>query len=386
MTDPAVIHSVAQQAAATHVLLIGISDYPHLPGGDGDPQTDLFGMGQLTSPSASARALATWFIQSFSCPDRPLASVALVLSEAGGPATYVNPVNQAVIAIPQGDLADVRAALRAFVARAAHPDDQIILYFCGHGLSSGAQAFYGVRDFGLDPDGPLDHALNYQNLVASLESQVASNQLLIFDSCRTGDRVVRANLNGGATPLTANPALRDQIAQRMRQCVIFSTEMDRQAVGKPGQPSLCAGSLIRALGGAAAKRGQNAWEVNTVRLFDALGDFQAWDFRADASTARPDAGRFSNLTIRTLPGEPLIPVFIRRADGQSLAGASVTCQSEPPGAAPVLQDSRLQTDDFEGLLPIGKHRFDVVGADGAVYPPVIDAVAPHYLPINLRGA
>ena len=68
----------------THALIIGVGGYPHLPGGTGptiaDP-TMFAGLTQLTSPPASAVALAEWLVAADA--ERwvaPLASVDLLVS------------------------------------------------------------------------------------------------------------------------------------------------------------------------------------------------------------------------------------------------------------------------------------------------------------------
>jgi len=62
----------------THAVVIGIGRYPWLVGGKAKPrfaQND--GMAQLTSPPASARAFATWLLETYENPEAPLVSLDL---------------------------------------------------------------------------------------------------------------------------------------------------------------------------------------------------------------------------------------------------------------------------------------------------------------------
>jgi len=68
--------------ARTHVLLIGVSAYDHLLGGPQE-KSDIAGrMGQLDSPSGSARALADWLLDEFENVDLPLQGLSLLVSDA----------------------------------------------------------------------------------------------------------------------------------------------------------------------------------------------------------------------------------------------------------------------------------------------------------------
>src|SRR5271166_2453707 len=82
MADTALFYEAPnQRGPGTHVLLVGIGTYPYLIGG-AEPRPDIAeGMRQLDAPSKSARSVADWFLGEFNNPDRPLASLALVLSE-----------------------------------------------------------------------------------------------------------------------------------------------------------------------------------------------------------------------------------------------------------------------------------------------------------------
>src|SRR5690242_16561303 len=125
MTDPSLVHMGSSAARQTHVLLIGVGTYEHLLNGPEHLAADHFGLDQLTSPPASARALAEWFIEGFDCPDRPLGSVRLLLSEAS-PARFRNPRTGAQYAVPDANLVNTRAAAIAWSEAATGVDDQLI--------------------------------------------------------------------------------------------------------------------------------------------------------------------------------------------------------------------------------------------------------------------
>jgi len=186
MSAQSLIHEGKAAPRQTHVLLIGIGTYENLIGGPGPLAPDHFGLGQLTSPPASARLLADWFITNFDCPDRPLGTLRMLLSEASS-AKFQHPGTGAQHSVPEANLVNTRAAVADWIDAAANPDDQIIFYLCGHGLSGGLNEIYPLRDFGCDDpadDGPLARAINLNKFAVGLETVTASNQLLILDTCR----------------------------------------------------------------------------------------------------------------------------------------------------------------------------------------------------------
>src|SRR5947199_9944041 len=83
----------------THAVVIGIGRYPWLVGGKAKPrfaQND--GMAQLTSPPASARAFATWLLETYENPEAPLVSLDLLLSDAKGQRIKIG--SKAVVSTP----------------------------------------------------------------------------------------------------------------------------------------------------------------------------------------------------------------------------------------------------------------------------------------------
>lgn len=381
MTASAIVHDREADGPATHVFLVGIGHYPHLAGGGASKAAMDFGLGQLNSTTASARRLADWFIKDFDCPERPLSTVSLLLSEPGpSPATYVNPDTGVSTSVPRGTKVETRDALFATLGRVTSPDDNLIFYIAAHGLAGGANNFYLLRDFGSDPNGPLDHMINYSRLMAMMRSQLPTRQFMVFDACRDMKQIVAANQDGGDGLLFADPSIRLGLPA-VEQCAIQSTELDGSAYGKHNSPSVCAQAFERAIGGAAGKRHPDGWNITTARMWEAMRDFQTLGFGPNAGLVQtPDATAFHDFPIRRLPKKPLIPVFMKRRDGGSLKGASVTCSANN---VVVLTEPSVKDRYWEGDLDIGEHRFDVTLGDGTPCLPFVDAVSPTHLPIDL---
>jgi len=76
--DHYLVHQIRSAGAATHAIVIGAGDYPHLLGGRDSLSDHHDGMGQLSSPPLSARAVAEWLISSYNNSKKPLNSIALL--------------------------------------------------------------------------------------------------------------------------------------------------------------------------------------------------------------------------------------------------------------------------------------------------------------------
>jgi len=272
--------------------------------------------------------------------------------------------------------------LIAALREVRNENDQFIFYFAGHGLAGGVNDFYLLRDFGSDPNGPLDAMINYSDFKSAMQSQLASQQLLVFDGCRDIDDLVSANTWGGTGLVTADPNVRRFTSLTMLQCCLQSSEKDGVSYGKPWQPSVCAQAFERALSGAAGKRTSTGWNITSGRICEAMSDLQTLGFGPNAGIVqRPDPSSYRDFPVMRLARPPLVPVFMRRKDGGSLQGATVTCEAN---GNVVHREASVVERYWEGQLGIGPHYFDVVLADGSRCPGLSDTVSPTHLPIEVE--
>jgi len=94
------------------------------------------------------RAFATWLLKTYDNPSAPLASLDLLLSDAKS--QRFGPADK-----------EVQPATFANVSRrsrigptAAQPDDLLLFFFSGHGISAAVQTTLLCEDFGSDPLAP----------------------------------------------------------------------------------------------------------------------------------------------------------------------------------------------------------------------------------------
>lgn len=324
MADPALIFSDPVDRAGTHVLLIGVGDYPWLEDGDkcktAEQRTRAMGMGQLGAPPLSIRALADWFLDpgGFANPDKPLASVAVLLSEPQ-PAQYRGKT------VPRGTIADVKKAVTAWISRAnTRRDNALIFAFCGHGMQAGQNSVLLCRDFARNDQNVYEGAIDFENFRIALSTRMPDTQLLLIDACRTRDLEAVAfgqKAPGDALIGVVSPMARNY-TQAM-QCVQYATSPSTVAWGPDNGTSLFTRALLDSLAGGGADRTQQWW-VTTTELQAALATYlsrlaKQWDVQQVPGN--------QSLPFRICkPEKIVVPLYVRSTDA-SIWNENVTVRA-----------------------------------------------------------
>jgi hypothetical protein len=310
--DRFLVHSDDVQGPATHAIVIGISAYPHLVGGSGLLSDRNEGMGQLSSPVHSARAVASWLIEELHDPNKPLATLAILLSEPD-PAHFHNPRTGEDHAVGAATMANAKRALREWAARTEREDDRLVFYFCGHGLGNGTKVALLLADFGADPNDPLEAAIDFNRFWLGLDAIKAREQCFFVDACRAhSETTLGADGYMGApifTPDILNlpvPAPPPRVAP-----VYYSTVLGQDAYGRPDRPSPFSDALVRGLKGAGSDDNEGDWRVSTTGLQRAIDFFMARAFDPGAPRAQvPTTNSMSTFFLHYLDSEPEAVVFV----------------------------------------------------------------------------
>lgn len=174
-------------APGVHALLVGVSQYAHLPGVDDPPSDACWGLTSLASPALSASLLADW-LQTATDLARPLKTLRLLLA----PSLLESLSMIQSVAIPN----HANFAIDAWNWRTDCCDskDSIALfYYAGHGFTRGRGDYnllLTLNDL-FDPGAPkLKNVTLAANLFNGMAPQtrtdtVARQQFFFFDCCRT---------------------------------------------------------------------------------------------------------------------------------------------------------------------------------------------------------
>ena len=264
-----IVHNDPTNGPATHVVLIGIGDYPHLVDGKGEKTDHHDGMAQLTSPPVSARYLADWFITKYNNPEKPLSTVTLLLSESKK-LKYTHPITKKASNIEIATLSNVKIALRAWKLLGDQNGDNITFFFyCGHGISQGPDMALLMSDYGKDNDNPFDGALDFKTFQERMKRNcLASRQIFFVDACRVSTDTLIETFGEVGDPIIAGPGTESAIST-----IFYSTLAGDKAYGKKGKPSSFTSMLLKALNGGGAHDQHNDWRISTTRLKEAIDLF-----------------------------------------------------------------------------------------------------------------
>jgi hypothetical protein len=365
MSEESVIHIDVLRSAgpATHVLVIGVGRYDHLPGGGGMETPYAEGMKQLTSPPISARAFAGWFLSGkFDNPDRPLASIALVLSD---PVSTTIRIDGRDAQVPQADARHVSDAILSWFDRCnANPENLAVLYFCGHGMASGSRMAIAMGDYGRYQANAYAGTIDLTALLTAMETCRASQQIFFIDACRVASgALMRTEAHLGEKPLMPDPVRRIDLGYAAAQQTYYATLPGDASYARPGKPSLFTEALLWGLGGAAADNGDGDWWTDTVRLLGAIDFFIGRSRRRGTERLqRPETGRQSAMRINRVEVDgDFATAYIGLDDHDAWKWAKLSYGSDAGPLETTTGVTLMQAGlpDWEVRLKAGNYKFEV---------------------------
>lgn len=271
------IESIIQEdlsSPGTHALVIGISNYPYISGGE--HATDLgesFDIGQLTSAARSASEFSAWLIEDYYNPDKPLKSLRVLLSPSDGEIIASNVQNKLT-----GDYSatrnNVKECAKALKTASKDSGNVIVVYVAGHGVQLTPKgAVLLLEDFASDveeaEDKSLYGAFDVANFHASMNNENSSrSQFWFVDTCRHKPEIAERfeHMEG---------ALRYEVRfGQTHSSPIFMAAAPRQAAyGRPGGVSLFNEALLwllRSTGTTGRLTKENNWYVSFSVLLEFL--------------------------------------------------------------------------------------------------------------------
>ncbi len=183
--------------------------------------------------------------------------------------------------VPEATLANVKAAMllwRPIIQ--CHPDNMLIFYFCGHGISLGQKAALLLNDFG-DPAASYDAAIELDELTGTLKNAAAAKQLFLIDCCRSkADDIYSNETRVGSRVLSIVPN-GNHNGVRRRQCVIFPTIDGEQAFGVAGEVSVFTTCFLDAVRFAAFDDKTGPWVSTSLLILNAIDELVTYRLPAE---------------------------------------------------------------------------------------------------------
>lgn len=240
---------------ATHALVIGVSDYPHLKDGSGQTAPDHFGLGQLAVSALTAFRFFEWLRDDYSFETAPIGSVHLLLSPNN---EELAEAQDMAGAFGPADFAACETALNAWRQRlsnlgASASRSRSVFFFSGHGLEITQQLQILLPSDYLNPGLPgVNRALSTLNIKQGLLPLDVEDQFFFVDACRNGSRQL------GGTVVVGTPIFDvhspDENNELVNSVVMYGTASGAQS-WQPARVSegisLYGQALLEAVGGGA---------------------------------------------------------------------------------------------------------------------------------------
>jgi hypothetical protein len=367
-----------------HVLLIGVSKYPNLPG---VPEFDAkraakrtFGLPQLTSPHLSASALADWFLTKHDNPDTPLGSVELLLSPAHAPtqspARYVPGDDAAArlgvaagsaVPVPLATFDAIKQAAGRWFDRLHTARENIgLFYFAGHGLEAGDR-YLLAADFCSDPTNLDQGIINFQETFENMRTCQAWTQCYLLDACRDSPEQLRtaAAKKGVGRPIV-DP--RGGPEPGRTAPIYHAAAPGKSAFGPNNEKSFFAGAVLDCLNGMAARAGGDPqfFSIDHMSLILALPEYvnrlaeeRGLDLQCLTDGSEAQITDVPELHRVPPPVEVLAKIFCRPREADLVAQIAVT---DADGQTTRRPDNGRKP--WRVTLRSGKHTVSATFADG----------------------
>lgn len=358
-----------------HVLLIGVSNYFHLPGGKTTktrkrtPLPEGGGFEVLDAPDYSCRDLGDWFIGgSLAHPTLAIKSVELLASKVkfGEGASRV--------AVEEPTFEKVQAAVnRWFNLGNLSPDNLLIFYFCGHGLQDGVTTHSLLcADFGELQNNPFAHAIHYEGLESGMRTCAAKQQVFLLDICRRAvPEISRSYLGPGSAVIGRRPS---QDSTDVAQSVIWAASGGTAAWARNGSASAFAEAFIKSFDGGGATT-HNLMEgtyatARSVSAFTAAWIHAKREVQQEPQLSQPVGQHFVLHKFENFK----VPVFIRCVPNELTKDADLSCWK---GNRRLKQRSGGRGYDYWHVdLPTGTYTFKaafenrIIETSEMIYPPL----------------
>lgn len=349
-----------------HVLLIGVSDYFHLPGGRPRNQ---FAHGSsfqpLDAPDFSCKAIGEWLVKGgLVHPTLPIKSIEMLGSS----------ISMQGVKLDVPTFANVNAAINRWVVLGdAVQENLLLFYFCGHGIQRGVGSHSLLcADFGAHSNNPFAHAIDYENFERGMRACGARQQVFLLDACRSAVPDVTENFFGAGDPIVTRRPPQDMT--EVSQAVIWATSSGSEAWARGRKKSIFAEAFIKAFEGGAAQK-----DMLSPMIFadpDSLKKAMVAWITANGEVAQEP--QFTQPVGQRFPlhefADVSVPVFVRCWPTHETINAQLSCWQD---SVSLRQGRAKQPQNFWRIdLPEGEYTFKakldgIVSEErGLVYPPL----------------
>jgi hypothetical protein len=369
------INRAAVAGPGLHAILIGVSEYGHLPPHDQPAEPQTFEMKKLRSPALSAYRLHEWLLQADAAGRlaKPLKTLRLLTA-----ASAVELATEPQLA-RKGETAATRQAIRDALWEWRHDAggdqaEMTLFYFAGHGIRrSLEESILLAADFCDPADVKLARAFHLANVRNGMAPSatfpdIARTQFYFVDACRNKPELID-KLDDTAVPKIFDVDLNS--LDNRQAPILFATVPGDFANARAGRETAFCEALRHGLehGSEQPERlpgsGSRVWPVKAQSLKDAIDRFRLRHrYPKDVELT----GLVGDPTLCHRPDPPSVDIDIELLPGTFLMAAMAQLEDFNNGG-------RVATalDNERGLLvatvPAGLYLVDVQPTTGGGFVP-----------------
>ncbi len=207
-----------REMPGVYALVVGISQYPHLKGGE-DPAIKSFDMGQLASSANTAAEIFEWLRDSFQCANLPVVWCQLLLSPTATETVELRKRGLIHYATPTH--ANMLKAIDMWTGNVPEEDatagnSRTFFFYTGHGVQTNWYPVLLPSDYLSSALGrpKLENCIGVAELLTWMERNPVAEHFALIDACRnefpplaaigsTANTSFPATMPGGRVPRTA---------------------------------------------------------------------------------------------------------------------------------------------------------------------------------------
>lgn len=300
----------------THVLIIGVGNYPYLKNGvlsHHFEQDYLNDLEQLSSPPVSAAFLYEQFKQmdaeSWFTPE--VGSIEVLVDEGVIPAhTHEEPTRKNI----------EKAYFRWKDRCNTHEDNVAVFYFAGHGLGLNEQCLL-PKDFGENKRVPFRDAIALDGSVIAFRNCRAKTQIFLVDACR---QIPTETLFGqiAFTPLDHVGSI--MLPESPFTLIMKAASNNESSYGKKDSPSFFISALVKGMRSYGAVNTGQAWTVETGDLMKGINGWLEMEEPSRYYRQRCFCSITGSYPLLTLPGPPQVDMNLNCMPSEALPLAKLS--------------------------------------------------------------
>ncbi|WP_454801410.1 caspase family protein [Mucilaginibacter phyllosphaerae] len=311
----ALYYNNIQDIPQTHILIIGVGNYPYLSGGTEKQEFNndyLNSLGQLSSPPASAAFMFEQFLQ--------MANEGWFNPEVGSIEVLVDDNIIPGYQSEEPTKLNIRRAYARWKQRSdKHEDNVALCYFAGHGFGITDHCLL-PKDFGDDPNVPFENGIAIDKTITAFRSCQAKTQIFLIDACRLIPPETRFQ-DIVYSPLDTADIM---LPEPPNTLIMKAASNNEGSYGKKNSASFFANAVIKGMRNYGAVNLDDNWRVETGDLVKGINSWLKLEKTSEGYPQRCISTINDSYQLLNLPAAPEVSLNLNCKPEEALPLAKLS--------------------------------------------------------------